>query len=200
MDHKYDFKYIIIGIMLACFMSGCGYTPIKLNSDVPIVTSADPNFPKSIVVFDSWSGNTALVAEVIAEKLAAPAVPVDQTGDYAMEDFDLIVVGSPVHGGRPTEKIKHFLSDLPKPRMSAVFVTFGAPGFGPKTAVACLDRMEKSLQGTSLGRFKCQGFHKIFRTYPSHPDDEDVTDADRFAADLLNLCRGNDSTEKESSE
>ena len=174
-------------------MTGCGYTAINLNPEAPVVRRPGPDFPNALVVFDSWSGNTALVAEVIAEKLQAPAIPVDQTGDYVMEDFDLIVVGSPVHGGRPTGKISAFLAELPKPRMSAVFVTFGAPLFGPMTANACLDKMEKGLQGTSLGRFKCHGFHKIIRTYPSHPDDKDVADAVRFAEELLNRCQPDNS-------
>lgn len=186
--------------VLAIFLSGCGFTAIKLHPDVPVVTSAEPDFPKAIVVYDSWSGNTGLVAEVIAAKLAAPAVHVDQIGEYALEDYDLFVVGSPVHGGRPTAKIKTFLSGLPKPALSAVFVTFGAPLFGPLTANACLNKMEKSLQGTSLGRFKCHGFHKVFRTYPSHPGEKDKDEAARFAAEILNRCRNPESSRAEVTE
>ena len=174
--------------ILACGMCGCSYTSISLNKDVKIVKSTNPDYPKAIVVYDSWSGNTRFVAEAIAERLSCPSVHIDQISKYALGDFDLIVIGSPVHGGMPTGKIETFLSELPKPRMSAVFVTFGAPLFGPLTANTCLNKMGKKLQGTCLGRFKCHGFHKILRTYPSHPDEKDKSDAVEFAAALLERC------------
>jgi flavodoxin len=187
MNRKFFCRLIIVA-MLICGMFGCSYTSMSINKDVQIFKSLDPDYPKSIVVYDSWSGNTRFIAEAIAEKLMCPAVHVDQINEYVMDDFDLIVIGSPVHGGMPTGKIEKFLSELPKPRMSAVFVTFGAPLFGPLTANACLDKMEKKLSGTCLGRFKCHGFHKIFRTYPSHPDEKDKSDATQFAARLLARC------------
>jgi len=182
------FYWFFIAAILACGMCGCSYTSISLNKDVQIVKNANPDYPKAIVVYDSWSGNTRLVAEAIAEKLSCPAVHVDQISKYALSDFDLIVIGSPVHGGLPTGKIEKFLSELSNPRMSAVFVTFGAPLFGPLTANTCLNKMEKKLQGSCLGRFKCHGFHKILRTYPSHPNEEDKSDAAQFAAALLERC------------
>jgi flavodoxin len=129
-----------------------------------------------------------LIAEAIPEKLNGAGVHVDQSAGYDMNDYDLIVIGSPVHGGMPTGKIEMFLSEIPKPKMSAVFVTFGAPLFGPMTANACLNKMEKKLQGTCLGRFKCHGYHKIFFTYPSHPDEQDKADATQFAEKLLEKC------------
>jgi len=182
------FSWFIIAAMLACCFSGCSYTYTSLNKDVHIIKRSAPDYPKAIVVYDSWSGNTKFIAEAIAEKLMCCAVHIDQINEYVMDDFDLIVIGSPVHGGMPTGKIEDFLSGLPTPKMSAVFVTFGAPLFGPITANTCLDKMEKKLHGTCLGRFKCRGFHKIFRTYPSHPDEEDKSEAVQFATILLEYC------------
>jgi flavodoxin len=179
---------LIAFLILACFAGGCSYTPMTLNKDVSILKSAEPDYPKSIVVYDSWSGNTKLVADAIAGELRCPAVHVDQIVEYNISDYDLIVIGSPVHGGMPTGKIDEFLSNMPKPRMSAVFVTFGAPLFGPATANACLDKMEKKLQGTCLGRFKCRGYHKLIFTYPSHPDQQDKADAKQFAAEIREIC------------
>ncbi len=127
--------------------------------------------------------------------LFTTAEHVDQINECPLDDFDLIIIGSPVHGGMPTEKIETFLSELPKPSMSAVFVTFGAPLFGPLTANACLDKMEKKLHGTCLGRFKCHGFHKILRTYSSHPDEEDKSDAASFAVELLERCLNDENME-----
>jgi flavodoxin len=187
MKRNLIFRFLL-SAMLVCCIFGCSYTTMTLNKDVQIFKSAEPDYPKSIVIYDSWSGNTKYIAEAIAEKLVCPAVSVDKINDYALDKFDLIVIGSPVHGGMPTGKIDGFLSSMPKPRMSAVFVTFGAPLFGPLTANACLDKMEKKLQGTCLGRFKCHGYHKILFTYPSHPDEQDKADAAKFAEKLLEKC------------
>ena len=139
----------------------------------------------ALVVYDSWSGNTRLIAEEIASVLGCPAMMVDDAKDCVISDYDLVVVGSPVHGGVPTGKIDDFLSQMEPVRASAVFVTYGAPLFGTLTANSCLSSMEKKLNHTSLGRFKCNGLHKIFRTYPSHPDETDKSEAARFAAGLL---------------
>ncbi len=184
-----SFKQFVIVFLLAGFLIGCGgYTAITFHLDAPAVTRVVPKYPQAIVVYDSWSGNTELIAEVIADKLRAPAVHVMDTGEYELADYDFIVVGSPVHEGFPTRRIAKFLDGLEKPPLSAVFVTFGAPGFGPFTANLCLDKMEKKLGGTSLGRFKCHGFHQIMRTYPDHPDEKDESEAAQFAAGLLERC------------
>jgi len=144
-----------------------------------------PESIKSIVVYDSWSGNTGMIAEEIADVLNCPAIMVDDAYECAISEFDLLVVGSPVHGGMPTSKIDDFLSELAPVKASAVFVTYGAPLFGSFTANRCLNSMEEKLNQTSIGRFKCNGFHKILRTYPSHPDEEDKSEAAVFAAGLL---------------
>ena len=183
------FSRLYFFIILILLVNGCGYTTMALHPEATVVQRQDPNYPKSIVIYDSCSGNTRQVAQVMAEKLQAPAVHVDGINEYELDGFDLVVVGSPVHGGRPTAKIKAFLSELPPPPMSAVFVTFGAPLFGPLTANACLKKMEKGLHGTSLGSFKCHGFHKIIRTYAGHPDDKDMSDAALFAEALLEKYR-----------
>jgi flavodoxin len=148
-------------------------------------TSVAPDHFNAIVVYDSWSGNTRQIAEEIADVLNCPAMGVDDAGECVMSDYDLVVVGSPVHGGMPTGKIDDFLSQLKPAGASAVFVTYGAPLFGTLTANQCLNSMEKKLGGHCLGRYKCNGFHKIFRTYPSHPDAVDKSEAARFAAGLM---------------
>lgn len=179
----------IIFLGLVWFVTGCAHTRIHLNPNVPVVKRTVPGYPKAIVVYDSLNDHTAGIAGVIAEGLKAPAVPVDQAGGFDMRDFDLVIIGSPVHGGRPTSKISDFLSSLPRPPMSAVFVTFGSALFSPMMTDACLDQMEKSLGGTCLGRFMCQDHHAIIFTHPGHPDEKDETDARRFAEGLLRRCR-----------
>jgi flavodoxin len=178
---------LIIAFLISVLFSGCAThnAAMDFHADVRQFQQTNPEYPKSIVVYDSWSGNTGKIADEIARALNCPSVHMDDIGEYFPGQYDLIVVGSPVHGGRPTDKIETFLSELENINASAVFVTYGAPFFGTFTANRCLDFMEKELHQTSLGRFKCNGLHKIFRTYPSHPDETDISEAALFAEGLL---------------
>ncbi|MBC2714762.1 MAG: hypothetical protein HF978_05565 [Desulfobacteraceae bacterium] len=181
------FCSIFIAFFVNILFSGCTTHNAVMTFNKEADRTVQTGFEdlKAIVVYDSWSGNTKLIADEVASVLNCPSVHVDSAGECVMEDYDLIVVGSPVHGGMPTDKIDTFLSGLESVKASAVFVTYGAPLFGTLTANACLNSMEKKLHQTSLGRFKCNGFHKIFRTYPKHPDEEDKSEAARFAAGLM---------------
>lgn len=67
---------------------------------------------KALVVYDSNYGNTYMLANAIAKELDTKAISVT---DFVKEDMDgikLLVVGSPINGWRPTDKISKFLSTL----------------------------------------------------------------------------------------
>ena len=67
---------------------------------------------KALVVYDSAYGNTRSVAEAIAGALQASSVPVGDFKPEALAAGDLLVVGSPINGWRPTPKITALLSAL----------------------------------------------------------------------------------------
>jgi flavodoxin len=72
---------------------------------------------KAIVVYDSVFGNTQRVAEAIASSLRTHSQvellrPSDQTLDR-LAGVDLIVVGSPTRGFRPTDAITDLLRRIP---------------------------------------------------------------------------------------
>ncbi len=70
---------------------------------------------KAHIVYDSAFGNTKSVAEAVAGSLVeldATPVPV---GDFRPDDLaagDLLVLGSPINGWRPTPKVTELLSAL----------------------------------------------------------------------------------------
>jgi len=189
MDRR-SFISILIAFFVNAFLFGCtrNRPTISYSSSVPGLDKPFPDAPKAIVVYDSWSGNTENIARIMSTTLECEAVHIDNLSDDDVGTYDLIVVGSPVHGGMPTDKIDAFLSNH-KSSATAVFVTYGAPLLGSFTATACLNKMEKKLQPTCVGKFKCLGFHQIFRTYSSHPDEADKAEAARFASGLLEKCR-----------
>ena len=71
---------------------------------------------KVLVVYDSVHGNTEQIARSIASGASggAAAVRVNAASDQELEGVDLLVIGSPTHGGRPTEAIQSFVSAIPR--------------------------------------------------------------------------------------
>ncbi|MBN2015265.1 flavodoxin family protein [Candidatus Dojkabacteria bacterium] len=73
---------------------------------------------KSLVVYDSVYGNTRKIAEAIKEGLSEKyETKIIQASEAKAEDtgnIDLLVVGSPTHGGWFTEDVKGFLNSIPE--------------------------------------------------------------------------------------
>ncbi len=71
---------------------------------------------KTLIVYDSFYGNTEKIARAIGGAIAGE-VKVLRPGEVNPADFksvDLLIVGSPTQGGRPTKAIQDFLSKLPE--------------------------------------------------------------------------------------
>lgn len=77
---------------------------------------------KVFVIYDSVFGNTERVAQSIAAALGAQAIPVSQANAEQLRGLDLLVVGSPTRGFRPTEGISKLLNGLPKNHLAGVRV------------------------------------------------------------------------------
>lgn len=90
---------------------------------------------KIMVIYDSKFGNTAHIAGAIAGALAESGeVEMRQIGDARPNDLgglDLLVVGSPTHGFRPTPAVKAFLKAIPKQALKGVKVAAFDTRFTP---------------------------------------------------------------------
>lgn len=71
---------------------------------------------KSLVIFDSTYGNTKDIAKAIGQGISSDVevLNIDRASITNLRDLDLLVIGSPTHGGMPTEKLIHFIDNLPK--------------------------------------------------------------------------------------
>jgi len=73
---------------------------------------------KALIVYDSVYGNTEKIARAIAEAITPSGeVKVLRAGEANpsdLESTELLIVGSPTHGGRPTPPIKDLLNKAPK--------------------------------------------------------------------------------------
>lgn len=69
------------------------------------------------VVFDSVFGNTAQIASAIGDALAAgnetQLLTMEEAKTLALDAWDMVIVGSPTRGFRPTPATGEFLESLP---------------------------------------------------------------------------------------
>ncbi|NIN68010.1 MAG: flavodoxin [Anaerolineae bacterium] len=69
---------------------------------------------KTLVVYDSVHGNTGSIAKAIGEAITGEVevLPVGEVNTSQLTAFDLLIVGSPTYGGRPTEAMRDFLDKV----------------------------------------------------------------------------------------
>ena len=77
---------------------------------------------KALVIFDTNFGNTKIIAETIARELGSDtkAISVSNFDIKELEGIDLLVVGSPIIGWRPSEKMGKFLASLSKGQLKGI--------------------------------------------------------------------------------
>jgi len=125
-------------------------------------------------VHDSVYGNTAAIAAAIGEALGGQnpvtVLPVAEAGGIDIDTIDLLLVGSPTRGFRPTPAIDEFVAGLPAPKgggvTAAAFDTridletvhpvplrwvVGAGGYAADRLAAALTRKGFPLAGASGG-------------------------------------------------
>jgi flavodoxin len=81
---------------------------------------------KPCVLYFSRTGNTKRMAEAISEATKAPAFDMTSADPLIVEDFDLLIVGTPVEGFRPAKETMTFVERLPKTvgKKSILFCTY----------------------------------------------------------------------------
>jgi len=80
----------------------------------------------ALIVYDSVYGNTEKIARAIAEAITPSSeVKVLRAGEAnpsELASIDLLIVGSPTHGGRPTPAVQDFLNKVPKLSLQGINV------------------------------------------------------------------------------
>jgi len=84
---------------------------------------------KACVLYFSQTGNTRKFAEAISDSLKIPAVfDMTTTEPSVVDDFDVLILGTPVHGFNPSKGALAFVERLPE-------------GKGKKTILFCTYRL-----------------------------------------------------------
>jgi len=68
---------------------------------------------KSLVVYDSLYGNTQKIAQSIAKVISAKCLNTKEVVLSELKDINLLIIGSPTHGGQPTPKLQEFIKSIP---------------------------------------------------------------------------------------
>ena len=80
----------------------------------------------TLVVYDSQYGNTKRIAQAITDTLRAfgqvQAVRVDPDRSFKFQEVDLLILGSPTQGFRPTLAMQSFLGTISYPSLSGLAV------------------------------------------------------------------------------
>jgi len=79
---------------------------------------------KVLIVYDSVHGNTEKIARAIGDAVTGE-VEVHHAGEVNISEsdtFNLIIVGSPTHGGRPTPAVRDFLKKASAPALKGTSV------------------------------------------------------------------------------
>ena len=86
---------------------------------------------KACILYYSQTGNTKNFAETISEALNCPAVfDITNTEPSVANEFDVLIIGTPVHGFNPSVEALAFVEKLPD-------------GDGKRTILFCTHRLWK---------------------------------------------------------
>jgi flavodoxin len=86
---------------------------------------------KACVIYFSQTGNTKQFAETIAETLKIKELfDIVNTDPSTVKDYDVLIIGTPTQGFRPSEEALAFVEGLPE-------------GAGKRTALFCTHRLWK---------------------------------------------------------
>jgi flavodoxin I len=81
---------------------------------------------KALVVYDSVYGNRERIARAIADAITPSGeVKILRAGEMntsELASIDLLIVGTPVHGGRPTPAVQDFVSKMAQQSLEGVKV------------------------------------------------------------------------------
>ncbi len=169
---------------------------------------------KILVTYVSQSGNTEKVATAIhaqaSEKHNVVLMKLDAVDPNALNQFDTIFMGSPIHAGVVAKEVADFLEQIPElPGISfAGFITHAAPAYPQQQLDQMIKAYSDACETKSMvnkGCFSCQGYladamHAAVQEMQGvddaewqrkkaqmsgHPDEADLNAAKKFAKSVL---------------
>ena len=169
---------------------------------------------KALITYFSQTGNTEQIAKAIHHEVSgaheADLKTIEEVKPDALGGYDLVFVGSPIHGSGLAFPVKEFLEALPEAAgfKLAGFVTHASFAYekqGFEAGVQSFDEISAQKKIAFLGCFDCQGrlspqlqpmvkeargmsddeWAERMATLDQHPDDDDEQNAKAFATETV---------------
>lgn len=67
---------------------------------------------KSLVLYESYFGNTEKIAKAISETIKTKAIKLNEIKSEDIKELDLLVIGSPTRAFRPTPELTKFIVEI----------------------------------------------------------------------------------------
>ena len=125
---------------------------------------------KACVLYLSRTGNTKRFAEAISEAIQSPIFNIETSDPTSFNDYDLLLIGTPVTGFNAAPQVTSFIKKLPE-------------GSGKRTILFCTYAVAKGQVFSALEKELLQrGYNNILCVSkkgikPSKNDFKDATDA-----------------------
>jgi flavodoxin len=146
---------------------------------------------KSLVIYYSESDNTGKLARAIASRLGIEERRIETVKPEEAASYDLIFIGTPVHGYRPNPEVTRFIEAMPRlpGKKAAVFCTMHL--FGHSRVIKALRRHLEAKGLVFMGGFCRKGLSRLVANIGprvfnrGRPSLKDLRDAADFAERVL---------------
>ena len=154
---------------------------------------------KTLLICRSRShGNTARVAQAMAEVLGATVVEPSQVDPGTLGDYDVVGFGSGIYGFSFDDELRAFVTSLPRvhARDAFIFATSGAGRVIERPFRTPLTALLRSAGYDVVDTFCCRGFDTwlplrvVGGLNKGHPDDADLARARAFAERVRDRIAG----------
>ncbi len=158
---------------------------------------------KVLVIYFSQTGNTEKIAGAIRDEASSAnevdLKKVEDAGSGDIAEYDLVFLGSPIHGGSLAAPVKEWLGSIQtgSDLQMAGFLTHAAPSYPDQNIAEFSEPIVAVCQEKGItyrGSFDCEGLlaeqlrpkeEGDGTPLSDHPNDEDVANAKGFAKDVL---------------
>lgn len=136
---------------------------------------------KTVVVYDSLTGNTKKVADEIADSLETKCINAKDALNLDFSAYDLVVFATPNLGRkRTTTAMQTLLERKPTINNYALAVTSGMPLYRLISTPRCVKYFMEKLGKKPIDTINIKGYHSIAKTFAGRPNQNDLLDAYLF--------------------
>lgn len=140
---------------------------------------------KTVVIYDSITGNTKKVADEIADSLSTKCVTAIDALNYDLSAYDLIVFATPNLGKKRTTPAMHALLNKKQSiKNYALAITSGMPIYCLISGKRCIKYFVEKIGKNPIKTINIKGYHQIAKTFAGRPNQNDLLDAYLFGTKI----------------